>query len=739
MGLAYLYFASPRYTVRAKLLIKDNEKGSGAETALKELNLFKSSTLAENELEVLASTSLLDKVIARLNLSTAYFIKKPIKSQEIYEEKPFTLQQVSAEEYPKPAVVRVVIRDKHSFLLKNKHSEQIVRFGETLKNASGHFTLVPTDDIDKFIGEEVKAVQYTDDATLERMKIAYEAKLTNKKATTIDLSIKDNIPQRGKDILNTLINIYNDESINDKNRVRQSTLAFIDKRLGSLTGELTSAEKTVEDYKSSKGMVDIASESKLFLDNVKENDTKMNTVAVQLEVIKGIEQYINSPHSGMHTPATAGITDPGLIALVNQLIALELKRDQISETAPEGSPVFEGIDKQINSTRASIRSNVAGIKSTLVASQSRMSDFNNKFESNIRQLPGQEREFITLKRQQSIKEGLYLYLLQKREEAAVSYASTIADSRTIDKAYSGSPDSPDKMLILAFSALAGLLIPVGMIYSRSLFNNKIESAEEITDQTSIPVLGELSYERTSKYLVADSKSKTMIAEQFRSLRTNLEYIYSKQQDGRITMLTSGMPGEGKSFVSCNLASALSNTGRKTVLLELDMRKPKISEYLDVNNKKGIANYLNGEVSLTDIIVPSSVNDNLYVACAGDLHTDPTVLLSKPELKAMLNHLSAQFDEVVIDTPPIELVADALIIAQHCDVNLFVMRQGVSDRNQLSFVKQLFNDRKLNNLNIVFNGTSTRGNNKYSYGYYYNDASAKSNKVPAPFRDFFHRF
>ncbi len=739
MAAVYLHFATPGYTVTARLLIKDNEKGLGDNIALEELNLFKSNTLVENEQEVLHSHTLLKKVVEQLNIFIHYYEKGDIKAQEIYNDRPVTLIMSSIRKRAIPQSFTIEIADKEHFILKNKNTEQRLRFGTKLKNTYGSFILLPEVNVENAIGKKyVIALANIDDAA-EAYGSALETKLTNKKATTIELSFRDNLPERGREFLNTLIASYNKASVDDKNRVRQSTLNFIDLRLASLTGELNSAEKNVENFKSSNGLVDISSESQLFLDNVKDNDAKLNAVQVQLDVIAGIENYVNSNNSGGHAPATAGITDPGLIALINQLIGIELKRQEMLETAPEGSPLLESVDRQIRTTRVAIRENVKGIKATLVASRNRLGSFNNKFEASIRQLPSQERTFVTIKRQQGIKEGLYVYLLQKREEAAVSYASTISDSRTIDEAYYGKPDSPNKMLILGLASMAGLILPIGTLFGRSLFRNRVESSQEVTEETSVQVLAELSYEYTKNTIVALPQSRNLLAEQFRSLRTNLEYIYTEQFGSRVTLITSGMPREGKSFVSINLAMALANAGRRTLLVEFDLRKPKGTAYLKLPKGPGLTEILSGHGDAMQYITPVPINDNLFALRSGELSMEPDELLHSDKIQTMFEELRQHFDEIVVDTPPLELVSDALILSKQADVNLYVVRQSVTHKSQLSFIREIYQSQRLKNLAVIFNGSDLAERYSGRYYGYYSDDKPRSNKHKPALRKFLKRF
>lgn len=732
----YLHFATPRYTVKARLLIKDEEKGSTSAPALKELNLFKSGAVVENELEVLKSRALMGRIVQDMQLSVQYYMKDNFRTEDLYKERPFKLVMLSPVRAKEPQVIEVTPLGGESFELKQPNSTVTVPFSSTMSSGFGRWQLVPTASLSRYEGKTIKIVVSDPNATVDSYVSRLNAELTDKKSTVVQLSIEENVPERGKDLLNRLIEEYNRAAIDDKNKVRQSTINFIDKRLASLTGELNNVESDVENFKSSRGLTDLSSESKFYLENAKENDSRLNQVNVQLEVINTIERYVNSGDGQMNAPATTGITDPGLAALVNQLITLQLQRNQLLGTAPESSPILDPVNRQIHSVKNSIRENIRAIKSTLIASRNQLQSVNSNVESSIKKLPGQEREFIAIKRQQSIKEELYIYLLQKREEASVSYASTLADSRTVDQAYYGQPESPNPMLCLAFAFISGLLLPIGIISGRELFNNRVTGAKEVQDITEAPILGELVYQKSNSPLVMGDKSRRIIAEQFRSLRTSLQLIFDKKEKGRVTLLTSGMSGEGKSFVSSNLATALATSGRKTLIMECDLRSPMVSKYLNCPTRVGLSDYLNGKVPIEDIVQPASVNENLFVIGAGKIPEYPAELLSRPRMQELIEWVKLNFDEVLIDTPPIRLVADAMILSKFSDVTLYVVRQGFTYKSQLDYVKQLFRDQKLKNLNIVLNGIDIAGSyGNYEYGYYLDKDSNKRLALEAVLKRF----
>lgn len=742
LAFSYLKLATPGYTVKARVLIKDDIKGNGAQSALAEVDLFRTRTLVENEIEVLRSRSLIRKVVDDLHLSVRYFELGTYRKKDIYGQSPVRFVQVVPSSYvsEKPQFIDIEVTDDQRYVLKDDESGTDVAFGAVVTNRLGKWKLERVGNSAVFLGKTIRIMVTDAEQVTDAYLNALDAELANKKSTVVELSIKEKVPERGKDILNGVIKSYITAATEDIDNTRRSTLDFIDARLASLTNELSFAEESVESFKSSNGLMDVSTESKFFLDRIRDNDVKLNEVNVQLEIVNGIEKYIDSNKATGNAPATAGIADAGLVALINQLITLELQKDQLLGTTPAKSPVFETINRQIATTKHSIRENIRGLKTSLTASQAQLRKFSANLETSIRKLPGQERELITKKRQQNIKEELYVYLLQKREEADVSYATATVDNIMVDPPFAGQADSPKAMLVMGLALMASLCIPFGIIFGRDLFNNKIQTVREVQDSMPIPILGELIYQRSPSAIVMQNKSGQLIAEQFRSLNTNLQHIFRDKKQGRVTLLTSGMSGEGKSFIATNLAASLAASGRRTIILEFDLRNPMIARNMRIKPRKGLADYLVGNASVKDIVIGTNIHKNLFVALAGTLPEYPTELLQRPGLHELIDWVTGNFDEILIDTPPVQLVADAMILAEFSDINIYVLRQGVTQRSHLDYVRQIYADKRLKNLSIVFNGVdSTKQGNRYDYSYYGNKYTSRSEAIADGMSNFLKRF
>lgn len=728
IGIAWFYVKNikPVYDIKAKLALKDDTKADNAKEALAEIDLAGQSKDIETELEMIKSRPLIREVVNNLQLWTSYRETDAYKSRDIYVSTPVNFKLIHSTGALKEQTLSIVIKDTSSFAIKTENSEsEAFPFNKTLTNHLGTWQLVKTPYFKDYIGRTINiGLQNPEDiVTMYQNGVVVSL---NKEAPIIEMEIEDEIPERGKQFLTQLIKVYKISSIEDKNKVTQSTIKFIDDRLSSVAGELNSVEKDVEGFKSSNGLTDISSKSKFYLDNVQSNDARLNDVNVQLNVIEGIERYVNSSSNSESVPATLGISDPTLIGLVDQLSKLQLQRDRMLATTPEQNPIFEPLNRQIRSVKSSIKETIAGIKQSLTSVQRELKNNNQGFEASIKNIPGQERQYVSFKRHQGIKENLYIYLLQKREELSLSYASTITSIRTIEEPYYVSPKSKKQVpYVLAF--LLGLGIPASLIYGLEVLKNKVINRAEIEKTTGAQIIGELIQQKDKdNTIVVLEKEASAIGEQFRALRTNLQILFNDQQSGRVTMFTSSIAGEGKSFVTSNMGVTLAATSRRVVILELDMRRPKISSIFKLSDTHpGMSNFLKGEISFDEIVQPSGVHPNLSIVGSGTIPENPSELLDSFMLDKLIQQLRNEYDDILIDTPPLHLVTDAMILARVCNVTLYLVKQGYTDKSELKFIKQTVKENKLPNLNIIFNGIQRT---KYGYGYKYDGSYYAERKV-----------
>jgi len=723
MGLGYLYLKSviPYYTVKAKIIINDERNSQKVEKSSESVD---NSKRVNDEIEILTSRTLMSKVVNDLNLWIQYTTPEKFYHKDIHTSTPVIFTLLKPAKLQGGHQLEVKIVDENTFILIQSAAQSTFSFNSTLKNKWGSWKLTPTPDFKKYIGQTIYININNPENVTDGYLSQFMAYLAGSETSVAELVITETVPERGKDVLNNLIRAYNIASIDYKNKVNLSTLNFLDDRLESITEELNLVEKRVESYKSSRGITDLSSESQFYLDNVKNNDSRLNEVNVQLQVIDGIQQYINSAGNTVNAPATAGLADPSLISLVDQLIKLELQKDKLLANTPEKNPVFDPLNQQITSTKNAIYGTITGIKRSLLTTRKQLQKYNSGFESSIKKLPGQEREYINIKRQQSIKEELYIYLLQKREEAGLINSAKLMESRIVDEAHYGYSQSPSSSITYALAFILGIMFPAGILFAKDALNNKINNFQDIQNAVLVPILGELSYQKNVPKEFIFGGSRNMIAEQFRILRTKLHHINGKAGNGKVIMVTSGIPGEGKSMVACNLGAVMATAGRKTIILDMDFRKSKIAKTFNLPNEIGLSNYLNGSNLKEHIIQPSKINPHLFIISSGPEPDNPSELLEKNSLKELMMWLRINFDEIIIDTPPIQLVTDAMIVSVFSDVNLYVVRDCFTNKSDLNYINQLFNEHHLKNMYVIYNGvlskTTSKYDNKYAYQYFSDD-------------------
>ncbi len=450
-------------------------------------------------------------------------------------------------------------------------------------------------------------------------------------------------------------------------------------------------------------MVDISAQSKQYLANVGESDQKLSDVNMQLAVLDEVEKYVESKNNepGI-VPSTFGISDKLLSQLIEKLYNTEIQYEGLKKSTAKNNPILVSLQNEIDKMKPTVLENIKSQRKSLEAGRDNLNETSNKYSSLLRTIPLKEKQLVEISRQQAIKNNIYSFLLQKREETALSLNSTVPDSRLIDKAESSFlPVWPNKPLILAIGIFGAILLGLIWIGIKEMLNNKILFRNEIESMTMIPVMGELSFDKSKRPIVINSGEKSLIAEQFRFLRATLPK--SSSSKAKRVMITSSIPGEGKSFVAANLAASIALAGRKVVLVDLDLHKPGIHSLFDIENSKGVSDYLSGQIELYDLIFKTTENENLSVIPAGTIPADPSELILNGKLEILLNYLEAIFDIIIIDTAPALAITDAYIIGSRCDINLYVVRHAFTPKIHIQLLDENTGMYKMKNIGIVFNG------------------------------------
>ncbi|GAA4459019.1 tyrosine-protein kinase [Nibrella saemangeumensis] len=720
----YLLYQPPIYKVQAELLIKDEMKGMYGRSVMEELDNFAPKKVVENEVLVLKTYSLMDKVVNRLGLDVHYYQPTRFRDQEIYDASPIRLLV----EKPLPSLYSTLLTVSFTNTNTIRINDVTYPVNQSILTPYGKLRIFTRQSISAKI-EPIKIWVMPRASAVNSYVGRLNVEPANKTATVLVLSLEDEVPEKGQAVLNQLIEEYNQAAVVDKNRVASNTLKFIEDRLGLISGELSSVEKDVELFKSREGISDLGQQSNAFLQTIQRNDQKLNEVDIQLSSLSDIERYIHSRGDGQGiTPATLGVSDPLLLGLLTKLTDLELQRSQLARTTHENNPILLSLDTQISNTKKSISENIQTMKQVLTSNRQQLTAVSRHLEGQIRSIPKKERALLDITRQQSIKNNLYTYLLQKREETALSYASAVSDSRVIDIPRAIGPIKPVRRNIFAVFGLFGLLFPIGLLTLRNVIKNRVLQRSDVEDVTQVPILGEIVENKSKEAMVVMPRSRSVIAEQIRTLRTNLQFLRSNEDTSQVLLFTSSISGEGKSFLSMNLGASLALVDQPTVILEMDLRKPKLHTSLGMHNNLGISNYLIGEATLDEILQPVGSYDNYWIITSGPIPPNPAELLANTRLQKLITELRERFAYVIIDSPPIGLVTDAQLIAKYADATLFMVRHDHTPKNCLKMIDLLYKEQRFQKLTVILNGVGGGDSYYYSSNYgYYNDGPEVGSK------------
>jgi tyrosine-protein kinase Etk/Wzc len=730
LAIAYFYLktTTPAYTISSTLFIEVDKKGVGAMqgTAFSDLDMFKTTITVDNEIEALRSRGLLEKVLSDLSMGTSYFVEGSFKRSELYgSELPFRVQviKVNPEGYQKELNIKILNNSR--FDLSDGDNIKTYRFNDTIKTPQYSIKVMkgPAFSADF----EPVAIQFKNLNKLAEQysKVKLDISPISKESNTIVLSMVDAIPERGVDLLTRLIQNYNLENINHKNQLALNTIQFIDNRLKYLGGDLSSVGQDVEKYKQENMVTDVGSDAQQNLQLAGQYSQQLNTITVQKSVVESLEKYVNSRGSQFElVPSTIGLSDPTLNDLTGKYNNLQIERQRLLRTAQPDNPIILNINEQLSGLKNNISENLKNIKRGLSITQNNLSSNTAKFESRIRTAPTIERGLTERNREQGVKEGLYNYLLQKREETALSLSATLPTSRVVDApAADSNPVSPKISFIYMCAFLLGLALPASGIFIKDMLNTKVQNVEDIEQISGALILGELSHKDDKESLVINKSSRTTISELFRYIRTNLNYMTDNKAN-KVMLITSSMKGEGKTFFSLNLGATLALVDKKVVLLEFDLRKPDLLKGLKLNQGLGLTDYLDSDAVLENIIMPSNYQSNLWVIGCGPIPENPAELLMSPKMPELFEQLREQFDYIIIDTSPVGQVADAFSLAPYADASIYLVRYNYTDKAQLNILKDIFENNKLNNPMVVLNDAKGESSKGYGYGGYGYGATEK---------------
>ena len=738
----YLYVATPVYNISATVLIKDDKKGGSSNNVagLDELGLsglITSSQSIDNEIEVLRSKTLVKEVVNYLNLYVTYQDDDQIPSKELYKTSPVQVNMTpqEAEKLKTKVVIEMVLHPQGSLDVNvkmedkeiQKHFEKLPAILPTNQGTLSFFQT--TDSIsskkNEEVGSPVQDMRHITATISQPMNVArrycenLSIEPTSKTTSVVTVSLKNSSLQRGQDFINQLLEMYNRNTNNDKNEIAQKTAEFIDERIGIISKELGSTEADLETFKRDAGITDLSSDAQIALTGNAEYEKKQVENRTQISLVEDLKKYLGHNEYEI-LPSNVGLKDITLAAQIDRYNEMLIERKRLLRTSTENNPAIINLDTSIRATKANVQATLEGTLQGLFITKADLDREANRYMRRISDAPGQERQYVSIARQQEIKAGLYLMLLQKREENAIMLAATANNAKIIDDAIADViPVSPKRSIIYLAALCLGIAIPVVVIYMIDLTKFKIEGRADVEKLTSVPIAGDipLTDEKNTKEgsIAVFENQNNLMSETFRNIRTNIQFML--QNNKKVILVTSTVSGEGKSFTSANLAISLSLLGKKVVIVGLDIRKPGLNKVFNLSSKeKGITQYLaNPEMDLMSLVQLSDVNRNLYILPGGTVPPNPTELLARDGLDKAIEILKKNFDYVILDTAPIGMVTDTLLIGRVAELSAYVCRADYTHKAEYTLINELFHEQKLPNLCTIINGVDLK---KRKYGYYY---------------------
>lgn len=726
-AFTYLKYKQPEYSSSIKILIEDEKESKrlSEEVIFSDLGFGKVSNNLLNEMTILVSSPLLTQVVEQLDLQYRYFQIDGWMKRELYQNSPVEVLSWEPGKSGHGGFYGVLTADPYGGFKIEIKDESLGKnnvfsgeFGKSLKLPMGRVTLSNTESAKDFgeIGVWVTSPTAMAWELMSKMDIS----LTQEKASIIQISMTDVAPKRIQDVLTALMELYNQNSVDKKNQVFKNTIDLINTRIEMIVGELSAAEQDVENYKQRFSMTELSSEGTLLMNEVSNYSKQIAGTEMQMEILNSIESFLEKNRSSFEfVPTNATVTDLTLtnqIQSFNQLLAeRERKRSDLGPAHPD----LAVLEKQIRNLRETIISSISSIKKDLSITLDSNQGVKSNLQARLQTLPRRERELIEIERRKSIKENLYLYLLQKREESAISLAVTTTKSQIVEPAtLANSPSKPNPAQIWMIAVFLGVAIPSGIIFLIYSLNNRIQMEDDVERVTSVTIAGAIAQSTLKDTrVVVREKSRSIATETFRMLRANLSYIASGQ-DMKTILVTSGISGEGKSFISLNLGLIEALADKKVVILELDLRKPKQEKYIGTHksNELGVVNFLvDPDIWVEDIITPSGVHPNLDLIHCGPKPPNPGELILSARLRELVRILRTRYDYIILDAPPVGLVADALQIKDLADVTLFVLRVGYSRKAELELIRDIAEKSKLPRPFILMNGVKVGRKTGYAYG------------------------
>jgi tyrosine-protein kinase Etk/Wzc len=719
------------YSVSSTLLISDDQIGklnNNASSVIPGGDIFRSQQKLINEMGILKSFSLNYRVMKELEDFHVIYVgvgRRGIVESRIFNSCPFKVVYDSLEKEPKDMKVGVTILNKREYKIElngDLDFDTTMNFGKRFTKYGFDFIIEPTYPDKSVYNENISNNFYfyfTDPANLASQ---YRSNLSvspiEKDASLVTLSVTGFVPEQEAEYLNKLMDTYIQYGLDNKNQTADSTIRFINDQLKIISNSLELAAEKLEKFRLSNSFTDLSREGTTIQNRFEKLTNEKAAFELQMQYYNYLSDYLNLKNAGgsITSPSATGITDPVLIKLVNEFSALQKETERIGFNLSGDQPAVALLLKQTEEAREAlmenVRNGIAGLKLIIAESERKISEV----EVEINKLPSTERKLINIQREFDLNNTVYTYLLEKRSESGIAMASNVSDNRIIDKAsnYSSALVKPKTRVNFLIAIILGFVLPMVLIVLIDFFNDKVIDKKDVERKTKVPVIGYISHSQSKNEIAVVEKPGSSLAESFRSVRTAIKY-FVRENEVAVIAVSSTISSEGKTFISLNLAAITAMLGKKVLLIGLDLRKPRINKLFDLSSSLGMSTYLSGTCDYEEIIMKTKI-DNLFYAPSGPIPPNPAELMETAQMKKFMERAKKEFDYVIIDTPPVAIVTDTLLLAPYVDINIFIVRQRYTSRNTLELIEQLSNQGKLKNMAIVINDISLSG--YYGYGMRY---------------------
>jgi capsular exopolysaccharide synthesis family protein len=713
-----LRYAPVIYSVSSKLLVKKSANPYGGNDKFSDIFMMQgTSNNLNDEMQIIKSRSMASRVIRSLNMQTQFFNKGKIKDPYPVHpnDLPFDFLIVEMPDSTASFGFSINILNDREYKLNEDPAPHF--FGQVVELPFGKFRITrnTTGKIKFSSNEFIVSRQSLEDMAAGLsggLKVGQTADFSN----VLVLSYETENPQMGLDIVDGFMAEYQKASLEDKRQIAENTVAFIDDQLKTAKVELGSVERNLQNYREKQNVISPEAQSQLYFSELSESEKELIGQGVKLKIADQLIDYISSKKDPYRmVSSTLGIEEPSFAQQVIEFNRLQLERETALKTTTSANAMIRNLEAAIEKLRTDMLENLTHIRQTYSMMIGELKRRSGEANHEISSIPGKEKQLQEVTRQRKILEELYSFLLQKRLETAISSASTISNIKVLEPAMVQAQVSPNRKGLYTAFFLIGLAIPVGIVFLFEYLNDKVKTKADIERLTATPILGEVGHVEESTALVVTQNNRNFIAEQFRIIRSNMQYILPKVERP-VIMVTSSFSGEGKSFVSTNLGAVLALSGKRTVILEFDIRKPKILEGLGLNERRGITNFIVGNIALNDIVYPVPGVDNLFVIPCGPVPPNPSEMLLDEKVKLLFSHLKSQFDVVIVDTAPVGLVSDAITLSEYANAVMYIVRHNYTYKKQIQLIDELYVKNKLQHLSIIINDIKAKGGYGGYYGY-----------------------